>query len=878
MSAPEQHAAPAKARLAAAVRSASGASKMSVGNNPPQADEAEILKTLNVLHEPGSVIELRALYKGIKRTDAGYFDGDSRPGLAKEAVRLSNEGTAVYISMNEIDPQLLARYANRVQRYADATVTDANVTRRKWLLVDIDPQRPKNTSATHEKLSLADSCRESVRQFLDGLGWPDPVEAESGNGFHLLYRIDLPNDTVSADLIKRCLEALSEKFDDDKVKIDRSVFNAGRIVKLHGTVSNKGDSIPAAPWRLSRLVSWPDVPSVVSIEQLVELAGHVKPAAPRPTVPTQNKGLPAWDVGKMEAFLTRGNLQATGPEPHDGALRWKLKTCPFNADHGPGESAVFLCSDGRLGFDCRHNSCQDKQWQDLRTLVDGDRAARSLDARPGGSGAKSVASSHTEAWPSPTPLPDGLPEVPPFELELLPPVLRARVEDISERMQCPPDFAAVASIVTLASVIGTRVKIAPKRHDDWTVVPNLWAVIIGRPGVMKTPALQEVMKPLQSLQASAHERYEAEQREYEAGKLFAEQAKRVAKDAIHKALKAGNSSKAEEAARAAVTQEDPEPVCRRYIVNDCTVEKLGELLNQNPGGLMVYRDELAGFFRTLERSGHEGDRAFYLEAWNGAVPFTYDRIGRGTLHISNTCVSMLGSIQPGPIAELLRGMRGSGDDGLLQRFQLAVWPNQTPEWRNVDRRPNLAARQAAEDLVAKIDRLPLSESVTLRFDSAAQEMFDNWRGHLETRLRGSEHPMLEAHLAKYRSLVPSLALILHLVESLDGPVSLLALERAIAWAEYLEPHARRIYAPAMSPDVDAARLLAQKINARELPERFTLRDIYRNHWSGLDTREQAAAAVSVLEDYDWLRPEQGNSVGRPKVVYTVNPLVPRGNS
>src|SRR6185312_8998085 len=213
----------------------------------------------------------------------------------------------------------------------------------------------------------------AIYTYLSEREWPKPAVAHSGNGVHLLYRVDLPNDEESRDLIKHGLEALAARFDDDAVKVDRTVFNAARIIKLHGTVATKGDHVPGAPWRLSKLLSVPHPIAAVSIEQLKELAAEIQPAQPAP-VAFRDPSLKAWGEAEVAAFLTRGGIEAIGPEPHDGALRWKLKVCPFNPDHGPGEAAVFLRSEGRLGFDCKHNSCADKHWRDLRTLVDGERS------------------------------------------------------------------------------------------------------------------------------------------------------------------------------------------------------------------------------------------------------------------------------------------------------------------------------------------------------------------------------------------------------------------------------------------------------------------------------------------------------------------------
>lgn len=841
---------------------------------PVAPDAVQIKRTIMALHGPDDIVELRAIHKGgRKRVDAGYFDGEHRDLLVEEAMRLNSHGAAVYITLNKVDPQLLARCANRVQEYASATATDANVTHRHWLLIDIDPQRPKDTSATDEQLALARERARAVYDFLSKRGWPQPVSADSGNGLHFLYRVILPNDEDSRDLVKNILAALAKRFNDDAIKIDQSVFNAARIVKFHGTVANKGDDLPAAPWRLSKLRTVPADVLPVDAELLRSLAAEVAPVEQKHNAPSA--GVRSWSESDVQSFLARGGIDAVGPDQHEGVSRWKLKTCPFNPDHGFGEAAVFLRPDGRLGFECRHNSCQDKHWRDLRTLVDGDREQH----RPPVTRAPMPVAAGE--WPNPQPLPDGLPAVDAFDYELLPPILRRRVEDIAERMQCPPDFPAVAIMVMLSSLVGRRCGIAPKHADDWAVIPNLWGMVIGRPGIMKSPPLTEIMRPLQVLQARAIDVYNSAQAEHQAGEMVALEGARLTKDTIRKLLKDGKAATAHERAQEAMERDDAEPVCRRFVVNDSTVEKLGEILNQNPCGILLFRDELNGYFRTLERQGHEADRAFYLECWNGDNSFTYDRIGRGTLHIAGACLSVLGGIQPGPLADIVRGLRGSGDDGLLQRFQLSVWPDVRPEWRNVDRPPDSEARDAIQSIIERLDRLsPASVGAEpdtiplLRFSSEAQQLFDIWREALERRLRGdTEHAMVEAHLAKYRSLVPSLALLIHLADADGGPVELLPLERAIAWAEYLESHARRIYAPAISPDMDAARLLARRIRRGELGDAFGLRDVYNNGWSGLSTRDEVAAAVAVMIDHDWMRAVEEPTPGRTRTVYRINPAV-----
>ena len=489
---------------------------------------------------------------------------------------------------------------------------------------------------------------------------------------------------------------------------------------------------------------------------------------------------------------------------------------------------------------------------------------------------------HGDDWPAPEDLPAGLPPVQTFDPALLPAALRPWITDIADRMQCPPDYPAAATVVCLAAVVGRQVGIRPKARDDWTVAANLWGAIIGRPSLLKSPALAEPMKAVDALEVKARDAHADAEKEHRAALTLNAAYAKEATTRLQKAVKDGDKLKAEALAREAIEEPEP-PARRRYKTSDATVEMLGELLRDNPRGVLVFRDELVGFLRSLDREGREGTRAFYLEAWNGTGGFVFDRIGRGTVEIEAACVSILGGIQPGPLAdylsETLRG--GAGDDGLLQRFQVAVWPDPPAVWVNVDRWPDSTARQTARQVFDRLDAIdPGAIGATqdegdrlpwLRFDAAAQALFDHWRAVLERRLRTEDlPPALESHLAKYRSLAPSLALLSHLADVGRGPVGEPSLLRGLAWCEYLESHARRIYAPALAPDLCAARELDRRLLS--LPEPFTAKDIYKNCWRGLD-REGTTAALATLEDFGRVRGERTQGPGRPTVRYRVNPAL-----
>jgi len=491
-----------------------------------------------------------------------------------------------------------------------------------------------------------------------------------------------------------------------------------------------------------------------------------------------------------------------------------------------------------------------------------------------------------DCWPDPGDLRRKTPEVVPFDLDLLPASLQPWIGDVAERMQCPPDYAAVGAVIGLSTVVGRKIGIRPKAQDDWLVVPNLWGIGIGRPSVLKTPAIQEALRPLHTIEKRSAREFEKAMEGFEAEQLVAKAGRAVSEGRIRAALEKKEDARA---LAAEVIQAAPQaPVRKRLITNDSTVEKLGELLRENPYGLLVYRDELPGLLRSLDKEGHESARGFYLEAWNGTGRYVYDRIGRGTIEIEAAILSLIGTCQPGPLLAYLRAAiaGGSGDDGLVQRFQLMVLPDQPTTWVNVDRQPDATARAQADQVYERLHELDVariagiegldSDVPYLRFDEEAQAVLDSWRVEWETERRTQEdHPAIESHFTKYRSLVPSLALVFHLADAGEGPVGIDALKRALRWIPYLEAHARRVYGLAIDAEAEAAWTLSRHLIRKDLLDGFTTRDVYNRGWTGLGTRDEAAAAVARLVDAGWLRPapRQPGATGRPPNAFEINPKI-----
>lgn len=553
--------------------------------------------------------------------------------------------------------------------------------------------------------------------------------------------------------------------------------------------------------------------------------------------------------------------------------------CPFEREHsdfgragGDGDTVYFQpntngYAEGFIFCSHTHGNDQRKYWD-----------AISYDVQ-----AEGYENIDVVGWPEAHPIADDLPPVPSFDLALLPDSLRRWIADIAERMQISPDIPAIGAVTALSAAIGRRVQIMPKEHDDWTVVPNLWGMVVAPPGYMKSPALSEVMKPLHRLENEAYRKYESAHAEWEkeivGNKLRTRASEQVALRELKKNLTSDIS----------IAQCDPdEPVAVRYSVNNFSLEALGEVLMGNPNGVLAFGDEIHGLLKMSEKPGNEGLHDFLLSAWNGDAPFTFDRIGRGlNRRIDHVCVAVLGGIQPGRLIEHVTGAThgGAGDSGLVQRFQLLTWPDLSEAWVCVDRMPDSAAQQIAYQVFERAAGLDSSSGFyageegdgapdVRRFDSEAQAAFFAWLEPLELLIRGNTlPPVMMSHLSKFRSLVPSLALIFAVADNVQGPVPLRYLRQAIGWADYLRPHAERVYACTTRPDTRHARALLTKIKAGVVTDEFTARDVYLKGWSMLDC-DGVTKAIDLLCDLGWLRSVQKRQQpggGRPSISYRINP-------
>jgi DNA-binding PadR family transcriptional regulator len=486
--------------------------------------------------------------------------------------------------------------------------------------------------------------------------------------------------------------------------------------------------------------------------------------------------------------------------------------------------------------------------------------------------------------------------------EFLPASVNKFVFQNAKALGVPAEFIAIPLLVTLSSLIGRKVQLLPKANNmQWRVVSNLWGAIVGRPSSKKSPSMSSVLKHINKLDAQIRERHESG-----IGKLIVE--KEIIDQQVQN-LKNSLKQKGSESdinnlkkkllelyEQKSLLQKAIEPP--RIMTSSSTLEKLQSIISHNPNGILLFRDELAGFIKEFDKKGHESDRAFYLESWDGNGSYTHDTLSRGAIHAEGLCLSIIGTTQPGKLWELISNAKnGKGAaDGFIQRFQLLVFPEEA----HFKPSSNIIIDPQLEELIfhlmsdlyhLKIDSFENNSSEKnielLSFTENAQKRFDQWLHDFEHRIitEHFESEAFEEHLGKYRSLVPSLALIFHLVsrttnKNLENKVGINSLELSLKWLDFLEGHAKKVYSISEIGKTSVAQLLVKKIKAHQIYDKMTVRELSRRGWSDLKDEVLLEEALELLELHNFIRVEKNKheNGGRVSKVIRINPCLLEGGS
>jgi hypothetical protein len=351
----------------------------------------EISRALALLFSPGQVVEVRAITD--EGMASGYFDSMEELAARVETVDDLPGVQGIYVTLNRVNPALLSRRANRIKMRLgkkDATTADGDIVSRQWLPVDVDPLRPSGVSSSDEEHRSAIDRAKGIADFLaTEYGWPGPVLADSGNGAHLLYRIDLPNDEETHDLVKRCLEVLAAMFGDKVADIDSVNHNAARIWKLYGTLSRKGDNTAERPHRRAVVLDAPDEMITVTRDQLLRLTAALPTpprALPSPTAQGSRTGAKPGKPTDLGRWLQDHGIGVRTDKPYQGGTLYILDECPFSGAHKDGAFAIQF-PNGAIYAGCHHASCGggEQRWSELRDRYEkwGDRRDRGPFPPPG---------------------------------------------------------------------------------------------------------------------------------------------------------------------------------------------------------------------------------------------------------------------------------------------------------------------------------------------------------------------------------------------------------------------------------------------------------------------------------------------------------------
>tara|TARA_R110002096_G_scaffold293955_2_gene488359 strand:- start:3011 stop:5635 length:2625 start_codon:yes stop_codon:yes gene_type:complete len=821
------------------------------------ADEAEILRALILLAEPGQVVELRALEvdngRGHQSVYSGYFD--DHHALAKAALELSPNAKGVYITLNPVEPALLARSANRIrQATRGGTTGDAQITSRKLLLIDLDAKRPSGISATREEHQASLRLATRIKLELTHDGWPSPIEGDSGNGAHLLYRIDLPGD--DGGLVKRVLAGLAARYDDDVVKVDTSVHNAARITKLFGTVARKGDSTKDRPHRLSRVVASPEAVAIVSrvlLEGVAESEPKSKPSGT--AIHYRDNGVSGKNFN-MQAWLDRHDIESDGPhewKAKDGTAweRWTLAVCPWNSDHDDRAAYVLMHESGARVAGCHHDSCQGKGWRELVELIEGTNV--------------NPPQSSNEEWKPIIPFDEYA--VPPFPVDAFPPWLADYCRALATETQTPPDLAAMLLLSVLAAACAKKAQ--AHVFGGWYEPLNIYALASLAPGHRKSTVAASLLAPVLS--------YEHELLENTEEAIVAAEFELSLMTAKLKSLKSRITKEEDDKTRTELLKDARSvnkeianhhvPIRPRIVADDATPEKLASMLAEQGGRMAIISGESDVFELIGGRYDRKGapNLGLYLKAHAGDL-LRMDRKSSGSTIIDKPALTLGIATQP----DVLRGLAdqpGFVGRGLCARFLYCVPPSSLGRRLLMPQTVHDRDRQVFHTRIKDLFRIlgEEEEERTVEFSKAAIVVINDFRSWVEPQLaKDSLLSSVDGWLSKLPGAVVRIATILTLSENSSATsVSAADTKAAVRIGHYLVPHAKAAFAEMRTvQELSDAVIIVEWLKAepRTTVSAAEIRAALRGK---LKTAPRVKTALVVLTDHHVLREIVSGEPRRP---------------
>lgn len=780
------------------------------------------------LLEPGQVVEVRAI-NPFRSQVFGTAAAGELERLVEFAKRASGTCQGVYFTPN---PLKTARGSGSY-----GTALDTDIERRNWLLIDIDSRRPKDTNATDGERAQAEIVANAIAETLACRGFKGIIRGDSGNGFHLMIPVELPNDDEAHGLHKRLLKVLEERFGTKGALIDQTTANAARIWKLPGTLARKAADTSDRPHRQARLL---EVPADCrehakgNTALLAELLTHWHTAAPKKTTDAYVKGAIERECGRL-ACTPVGHL-------NDQLFKSAAAIGEFVGAGCLTDSEAF-----RLILAAAKAAGCDNPKKDEDTIRRGIEKGKLSPRKLPDPGA------FTE-WEEPAPLETcvGLER---FPVDVFPVGLRQFVVEQAQALNVPTDYLGLMMLGVAGGAIGNTKRLRIK--GGYTQSGAIYGVFVARPGVKKSAVVRAVTEPLQVAQA----RY---QREHE--------------KAVDELRAAGSKANA--------------PPKRLCVTNGGTVEAIARRLAENPRGLILTTDELSGLVAGLNQykaGGKGNDRQFFLSAWDQSG-YSIERVEEGkSLYLPRPFLCVIGAIQP----DVLATLRGSPDllgnpapdDGFFDRFLIAYPPEPRDEgetWLEASNAACGAWASAVEGLLA-LQASPGGTPQMVPLASSARDAYQEVTRRHAAEVNDEDFP---DHLrGPWSKLIGYFARFILILHSLDGVVDGLVdfeadashVERAAKLLRYFKSHARRGQALSLEGRTErqAKAILAWARGRVSWRDSDLWRHLRRNKVL-FRNREELAKPLRLLCDMSLIRKCQEDkevtSTGRPPGTrYETNP-------
>lgn len=493
-------------------------------------------------------------------------------------------------------------------------------------------------------------------------------------------------------------------------------------------------------------------------------------------------------------------------------------------------------------------------------------------------------------WLPPVDVETDAPQLPPFDPDLLPEPFADWIIDTAARTGAPLAGIAVSALWSAGVVSGNTLRAYPKQQDEgWTETPNLYALLVGGPSTKKSLAANVGKAMLEDLQASEVKRHKRMARRRKQDAAAADQKLQELEGALSANEDPVEGAELERQYDAELQRHERAIAGRRnYLVNDTTTQKLARLHAEpaNRGGIGIFRDEMSGLFASMKGSGHENDRAFYLEGHAGTNQYNVHRVHDGSTDISTFTLAILGTIQPTELRTMADQARTQyKDDGFLQRFQATVW--MPLDGTEVDRPPDKDALKRAKGVFDKIAEQAQEREATLDNDDYeavhlaldAQELLDAWWKRQLPEMRRAEeegHTAYAGHIGKGHTTVTRLALIYHLIDRADGgsseSITLSQAQRAVRLADYLLRHAQITYRTHISPRLDPLLRLRSLIADGRIEDGMTFRNFQRSARTIGNTKDELMPVLKQASELNWLRLDRtANENSRESDMIWLNP-------